>query len=233
MCHPLQSATRKVKGNLLLYYITDRAQFSGDEEQKQRRLLDTIAECAMAGVDFIQLREKDLTPRDLERLGTKALSVMPPGSPTRLLINSRVDLALACGAHGVHIPAGGLPASEVRTIWMKASSSTPVIAVSTHSVAEVALAEAHGADFAVFGPVFEKDGNANPAGLEQLRNACNRPQHAVPAMPIFALGGVTLNNVPECVTAGAAGIAGIRLFQESEPRLMVQRLRAISPDVQG
>src|SRR5689334_5567535 len=173
MCHPLQSASRKVKGNLLLYYITDRAQFFGDDEQKEARLLAAIAECAMAGVDFIQLREKDLTARQLEHLATEALSVIPQGSKTRLLINSRVDVALACGAHGVHIPAGGVPASEVRTIWMKASSSTPVIAVSTHSVAEVALAEAHGADFAVFGPVFEKDGRPNPAGLEHVRSACN------------------------------------------------------------
>jgi len=222
-----------MKGNLLLYYITDRAQFSGDEEQKQRRLLATIAECAMAGVDFIQLREKDLTTRELERLTAQALSVMPQGSPARLLVNSRIDVALACGAHGVHMPAGGLPASEVRTIWMKASSSIPIIAVSTHSVPEVDFAEAHGADFSVYGPVFEKNGRAHPVGLEQLSQACNRPQHASPAMPIIALGGVTLDNIQECVTAGAAGIAAIRLFQDNQPQSVVQRLRAISLGTQG
>src|SRR5262249_17809418 len=126
---------------------------------------EKISECAAAGVDFIQLREKDLSPRALEGLSRRAVAAIPAGSPAKLLINSRTDIALASGAHGVHLPAHDIPASEARVIWDRAGGSTAVIGASVHSLEEVALAEAHGADFAVFGPVFEKDGQPNPRGL--------------------------------------------------------------------
>ena len=146
---------------LQLYYITDRRQFAGDHQEQEQRLLAKIAECAAAGVEYIQLREKDLEARALEDLACKAM-VAIGGSGTKLLINARTDVALACGAHGVHLPSNDLPASEVRTIFARADRSEPVIVVSTHSAAEVASAESHGASFAVFGPVFEKSGSANP-----------------------------------------------------------------------
>ena len=233
MCHPLQSAANTRKGGLLLCYITDRKQFSGTEAERQRRLLAKIAECAAARVDYIQLREKDLTTRELELLASSALAALPKGSPTRLLINGRTDVALACGAHGVHLPGGDLPASEVRVIWMKACPSPPVIGVSTHSIAEIALAESHGADFAVFGPVFEKLGTGNPTGLEHLKLACNRPHQAAPPMPVLALGGVTLENAAECIAAGAAGIAAIRLFQENAAETIVRTLRQAALQASG
>lgn len=215
-----------------LYYITDRRQFPGDGQEQERRLLQKIAECAAAGTDYVQLREKDLSVRALEELAHKAVAAVR-GSATRLLINSRTDVALACGADGVHLPADDLPASDVRAVFSllnqsllnhslltqaSAASIAPIIGVSAHSAAEVARAEAHGADFAVFAPVFEKTGAANPQGLEQLRQICRR---ANAAMPVFALGGVTLENAPLCFEAGAAGIAGIRLFQENDARRVV------------
>lgn len=211
---------------LQLYYITDRRQFPGDHHEQERRLLAKIAECAAAGVEYVQLREKDLTPRALEELAEKAMKALG-GSQTRLLINSRTDVALACSAHGVHLPANDLAASEVRSIFARAGKSEPVIGVSTHSAAEVASAEAHGASFAVFGPVFEKSGSANREGLEQLRRICHRTEAAQPPMPVWALGGITLENAQECVAAGAEGIAGIRLFQQNDVHALVKKLRAL------
>jgi thiamine-phosphate pyrophosphorylase len=195
---------------LELYYITDRRQFPGDAQEQERRLLEKIRECAATGVDYIQLREKDLSTRALEALARKAVAALG-GSRTRLLINSRTDVALASGAHGVHLPGNNLPASEVRALWMRARSAAPVIGVSAHTLAEVEYAESHGAGFAVFAPVFEKAGTRNARGLDELKQIC-RPGGS---MPVFALGGVTLKNARLCLEAGAAGIAGIRLFQEN------------------
>lgn len=212
---------------LLLCYITDRRQFPGDGEEQRLRLLEKISECAAAGVDFVQLREKDLSARGLEELARKAADAVPRASPTKLLINSRIDVALACGAHGVHLPARDLSASEARAIWDRAGFGPAVIGVSTHAPEEVAQAEAHGADFALFGPVFEKDKESNPPGLDQLRQACRRPFGAAAAMPVLALGGVTLQNAQLCLDAGAAGIAGIRLFQGNDVERVVSGLRAL------
>ena len=208
----------------LLYYITDRRQFPGDAQEQERRLLEKIAECAAAGVDLVQLREKDLSAGALEELAFKAMAALA-GSQTRLLINARTDVALARGAHGVHLPANDLAASDARAVFARAGVSEPVIGVSTHSAAEVASAEAHGADFAVFGPVFEKNGTTNREGLEQLRQICHRAEAAQPPMPVLALGGITLENAPLCVAAGAAGIAAIRLFQENDALAIVKTLR--------
>jgi thiamine-phosphate pyrophosphorylase len=207
-----------------LYYITDRRQFAGDRHEQEQRLLEKIAECAAAGVDLVQLREKDLSAHALEELALKAMAALA-GSRTRLLINSRTDVALACGAHGVHLPANDLAASQVRAIFARAGVSEPVIGVSAHSTAEVASAEAHGADFAVFAPVFEKGGTASREGLEELRRICYRAEGAQPPMPVLALGGITVGNAQLCVEAGAAGIAAIRLFQQNDVLAIVKKLR--------
>lgn len=203
-----------------LYYITDRRQFPGDPQEQERQLLEKIRECATAGVDYIQLREKDLRSRALEMLAQKAMASLD-GSRTKLLINSRTDVSLACSAHGVHLPSDDLPASEVRAMWMRASTASPVIGVSAHTRAEVEYAEAHGADIAVFAPVFEKSGAVNASGLEELRRICQSRR----SIPVFALGGVTLENARHCLEAGAAGIAGIRLFQENEAQMVIESLR--------
>jgi thiamine-phosphate pyrophosphorylase len=226
---PTESAPQPAPAALRLCYITDRSQFPGGarDEDKEQRLLEKIAECAAAGVDWIQLREKDLSVRALEELAHKAVGAIPAGSPARLLVNSRTDVALAAGAHGVHLPAHDLTASEVRVILVRGGRSAPVIGVSTHGAAEVAQAEAHGADFAVFGPVFEKDGQLNTVGLEQLRMACRRPRIDGGPMPVLALGGISLENAGKCFAAGATGIAAIRLFQQNAVKPMVDRLRSL------
>ncbi len=212
---------------VLLCYITDRSQFPGSPRDQERRLLEKIADCARAGVDYIQLREKDLSPRELEQLARKTVAAIPSGSPASLLINSRIDVALATGAHGVHLPARDLAASDARVIWDRAVKTGAVIGVSVHTEKEVAQAEGHGADFAVFAPVFEKGGTPNLLGLAQLWQACHRPHQAGAPMPVLALGGVTVENAQRCFEAGAAGIAGIRLFQQNDVQSTVQRLRAL------
>ena len=206
---------------MLFYYITDRLQFPGTEREKQEHLLRKIAECAAAGVHYIQLREKDLNTRGLQKLAEEAVKITAQ-SDTRLLINSRIDVALACRADGVHLPGNDLPASEARAIFGRAGKADARIAVSCHTIEEVASAEAHGADFAVFGPVFEKDGQINPKGLEQLERACSRPRLAASTMPVLALGGITTENIMRCRNAGAAGIAAIRLFQQFDVAKVVK-----------
>lgn len=222
----------------LLYYITDRAAFPGDERTRRLRLLDKIAEAAHHGVDYIQLRERDMPIRALESLAREAMSVIREKSETvsgirrpatALLINSRTDVALVSGAAGVHLRADDLSPAEVRAGWKcdagaparEFSARGPLIAVSCHSSEEVVQADANQATFAVFAPVFEKTGapGTSPAGLEALRRACRA------RIPVLALGGVTPQNAESCLQAGAAGIAAIRLFQENDIGAIVAELR--------
>lgn len=220
--------------SLLLYYITDRIQLADNELNRRKRLLDKIAEAATAGVDYIQLRERDLTIRELESFAVEAV-LRTRGTKTRLLVNSRVDVALAVGADGVHLRSNDLAASEARAIWAKGTGKTDcVIGVSCHSLNEVLSAEGHGADFAVFGPVFGKMGSGEPpVGLGALGAIAKRGGPAdkkVEAgqslrMPLLALGGVTLENARACMEAGAAGVAAIRMFQDNDITQVVARLR--------
>jgi thiamine-phosphate pyrophosphorylase len=222
----------------LLYYITSRAGFPGDERARRFRLLEKIEEAAACGIDYIQLREKDMPIRELESLARKAVRIVRDESGkqrrnedreirTRLLINSRTDVALAAGADGVHLPAGDVSPTDVRKAWKDAGSQEeasridPLIAVSCHAPEEVARAAAARATFAVFAPVFEKKDAPGTmlAGLDTLRRACRAN------FPVLALGGVTLLNAKSCLDAGAAGIAGIRLFQENNIPAVVRELR--------
>ncbi len=218
----------------LLYYITDRSAFAGDEAARRRTLLAKIAEAARAGVDYIQLRERDLPTRELESLAHEAVRVVKESRlstgnrqlATALLINSRTDVALAAGANGVHLRSDDISARDVQNLvcrsghWPLATDHF-AIAVSCHMMAQVLRAESDGADFAVFAPVFEKKDcpETQAAGLAALRAACQAK------IPVLALGGVTLWNAASCLDAGAAGIAAIRLFQENEIEEVVRRLR--------
>ena len=197
--------------------------------ERRAKLLQKIAEAAQSGVDFIQLREKELTTRELEQLAREAVEIVRASSETtKLLINSRSDVALAVGADGVHLRSADISAEDVRRIWRKAGSERkPVAAVSCHTEGEVARAAQCGADFAVFGPVFGKrNASSKPADIDQLRSAC---RHGI---PVLALGGVTKENAAMCVQAGAAGIAAIRLFQEGDLEQSVEALR-VSPIKNG
>lgn len=220
-------------GPLLLYYITDRTQFSGAEPQRRQKLLAKISEAATCGVDFIQIREKDLSAAQLESLARQALGAIHNRQPnrdtpaTRLLINSRSDIALAVGADGVHLPSRDISVRDARRAGeivfsrnSKLAAGKWMVAASCHSEEEVRAAAEQGADFVVFAPVLQKKEGGSPTGLEALRSACRHP------VPVLALGGVTLENAQSCLAAGAAGVAGIRLFQDNEISEVVRVLRA-------
>lgn len=214
----------------LLYYITDRTAFAADEPTRQKRLLEKIAEAARAGVDYIQLREKDLATRALESLAQEAIALLKdlrvkhPQLRTTLLINSRSDVALATGADGVHLRSEDISLTDLRKILEETAlpdRQVPIIGVSCHSPTEVMKAEADRATFAVFAPVFgKKDAPASqPGGLHQLREACKAK------IPVLALGGITLENAQSCLEAGAGGIGAIRLFQENDVAKIVDEVR--------
>lgn len=219
---------------MLLYYITDRRQFPGTESQRRERLLKKISEAALAAVDYMQLREKDLPALELESLAKEAAQLIrQSGSSTRLLINSRTDIALAAEADGVHLTSNDVSPHDVKKIWREAHGPAhPVIAVSCHREADVIAAEGASpgraadvpvrpADLVVFGPVFEKRGATETAGIDQLRQVCRQ------RIPVLALGGVTTENAHLCIQAGAKGIAGIRLFQEHDVAAVVRKLRRL------
>ena len=204
---------------VLLYYVTDRSQFPGDENGRREALIANITEAARCGVDLIQLREKDLSSRELESLAHAAVKATRQHSgKTRLLINSRTDIAIACGADGVHLRSEDVSPMDVCSAWMVTGAELPYIGVSCHTRQEVAKAISDGADFVVFAPVFEKKG-AVAAGIAALRDACREN------IPVIALGGVTTENAKSCIEAGAAGIAGIRLFQQNDVSEVIKKLR--------
>lgn len=216
----------------LLCYITDRTQLPGDELGRRTLLLEKISEATAAGIDFIQLREKDLTTRELESLASRVLEVIQESQRrtenrelrTKLLINSRTDIAIAVAAAGVHLRANDLSPTEVRRVTYGAH--TPVrlmITQSCHTPEEVQQAAIDGADLAVFAPVFEKHSAPaiRPTSLDALRAAC---QYKI---PVLALGGVTLENAADCLRAGATGIAAIRLFQDHDLKEVVRRLQRL------
>lgn len=177
---------------VIRYYITDRRQVPS--------LLDTVARAIREGVDWIQIREKNLPAREQLKL-TRAVLAM---GGAKVLVNGRLDVALAAGAHGVHLPAHSIAPFDLRRIVPAGF----LIGVSCHSVDEVVRAEAEAASFAVFSPVFESPGKGPPLGLVRLAEAA----HSV-KMPVLALGGVSRINVQDCISAGAAGVAGISIFQ--------------------
>jgi thiamine-phosphate pyrophosphorylase len=184
-----------------LCYITDRLALAPE------LLLPRIQAAVEAGVDLVQLREKDLPTRELAELAEAAVRTCR-GTGTKIVINDRLDIAMGLAADGVHLGGQSLPAEIVR----REAGKDFLIGVSCHSLDEALEAEAAGADYILLGPIFETPSKLRygpPLGLAKLSEVARRT-----TIPVLALGGITVERVAECLAAGARGIAGIRIFQD-------------------
>lgn len=214
----------------IVCYVTDRKGLEGSDLVEA--LISSIRSAIAAGVDWVQIREKDLPSRVLLRVATAAVEATKeahrPGlPPARVMVNDRLDLALAAGASGAHLGRESIPTAEA-VRWCR-SGNAPAgfsIGVSCHSLADAREAEAAGSSYVIFGPVFDtpsKRAFGAPQGIANLAEVCGSLR-----IPVIAIGGVDSGNAGECLRAGAAGIAAIRLFQEPRAaRPLAERIAAL------
>src|SRR5919109_4611680 len=204
--------------------VTDRQRFgaaAGNERTSLDRVVASAVRAARAGVDLIQIRERGLEDRDLLELVERTLRETSP-TGARTLVNDRVDVAIAAGAHGVHLPGRAMSAPAARSI----APDRFLIGRSVHSEAEAAAVEEKGGcDYLIFGSVFEsasKSPGHPVAGLDALTRVC-----AAVALPVIAIGGITRSRITEVAAAGAAGVAAIGLFAEIEAAALNDLVREI------
>ena len=199
-----------------LCYITDRHTL--EPQQRQPRIFGAVR----AGVDLVQIREKDLATRELAALAKTAIECAR-GTHTRIVVNDRMDMALALGAAGVHLGAQSMPAHAVRACVPRDF----LVGVSCHSLGDALESDAAGADYLLLGPIFPTPSKLRygpPLGLATLKQVAARIR-----IPLLALGGITLDRVKPCLEAGATGIAGISIFQDCDS--MEERVRALRKEI--
>jgi thiamine-phosphate pyrophosphorylase len=204
--------------------VTDRRQFSGSPDQLKIFLIEKIRQAALAGVEWIQIREKDLPASELSELARDVIRSVP--ATCRVLINDRLDVACAVGAGGVHLGEKSITVQEAKRFALERNFSDQfLIGASVHSLQAAQDAERDGADYIVFGPVFatpSKKGFGSPQGLQCLTAVCRGV-----SIPVLGIGGITPENVGDCYASGANGIAAIRVFQEAAGlSALVKQLRA-------
>ena len=211
----------------IVCYVTDRKSLA--EGDSGAGVLGRIRAAIAAGVDWVQIREKVLSGRELLGLVREAVAA---GGGARVIVNDRLDMALAAGAAGVHLGRESLGARDV-VRWCKSSGGNApadfLVGVSCHSLADAREAESAGAAYIFFGPVFDtpsKRGMGEPQGVARLEEICRSV-----AIRVLAIGGVNEQNAGDCIRAGAAGIAAIRLFQDTRDaetlKDAVKRLHAL------
>lgn len=218
---------------MLLCAVTSRILLADTEAERAEKLVALAAHWAAGGVNFIQIRERGLAEAELLPLSSRIVqAVRHARSATRVLINSSPGtacaIALQSGADGLHLPGGLDPEQlatavmQIRELWKSRHKPTLSVSVSCHTATDIRAARAAGATLALFAPVFEKALPGAPSlsgqGLDSLARACAAARQPTrqPELPVLALGGVTLQNAAECVAAGAAGVAAIRLFLNSD-----------------
>ena len=224
----------------LLCYVTHRHGLAvANPADSIEALIRKIAEVAAAGVDWVQIREKDLTAGELASLTRQALRIAAKSSAEcsrsiRVLVNDRLDVAIAERADGVHLGEKSLPIAEAKRLLQSACLKGDIdesflAGVSCHSLEAAKAAERDGADYIFFGPVFptpSKQQFGPPQGIQSLQQVCRTV-----SVPVLAIGGVTLDDAASCIHAGAAGVAAIRLFQDAlDPISAVDRLRQVVTD---
>jgi thiamine-phosphate pyrophosphorylase len=188
----------------LLCYVTDRTALA-----EPSQLTEHIARAIAAGIDWIQIREKDLSARELLAATREAVNAAR-STATRIIVNDRLDVALASGAGGVHLGETSIPVAKVNAWRCEKEMREFLIGASCHSVEAVRAAERDGADYAIFGPVFatpSKEKFGAPQGINLLAEASKAVK-----IPVLAIGGISEENARECFAAGAAGVAAIRMF---------------------
>jgi thiamine-phosphate pyrophosphorylase len=214
----------------IVCYVTDRKSLVSSSAAAS--VLEKIRAAAEAGTDWIQIREKDLATRELLALAQETVSLVKScGSDALVIVNDRLDVALAAGAAGVHLGGESAPRSEVIR-WCRAGNAPTGfrIGVSCHNAQEAQVAESDGADYIFFGPIYDtpsKKSFGPPQGIARLEEVCSAVR-----VPLIAIGGVDETNATACIRAGAAGIAAIRMFQEaksaSELKSTVARLHRLA-----
>lgn len=214
----------------ILAYVTDRRSLPlATSSDASELLLRRIAALAASGIDWIQIREKDLGGRDCAALVAAALHAgraAAPARPPRILVNDRLDVALALGAGGAHLGEQSIPVQDaLRLLPLAHAPKDFLCGVSCHSLETARLAEQSGAHYVFFGPVFSTPAKAvygEPQGLRRLEQVARAVR-----IPLLAIGGISSRNAASCLAAGAAGIAAIRLFQDApDPGALVASLRA-------
>jgi thiamine-phosphate pyrophosphorylase len=200
----------------IVCYVTDRKSLGVGEGGEG--VLGKIRAAAAAGVDWVQIREKDLCGKELLGLAREAVAGQ---GVRRVIVNDRLDVALAAGAAGVHLGRESLGAPEV-VRWCRAGNTVAdfLVGVSCHSLQEARAAESAGASYIFFGPVFDtpsKREMGRPQGVARLAEVCRGV-----AIPVVAIGGVNERNAEECIRTGAAGVAAIRMFQEARDGAAMQ-----------
>ena len=219
---------------MILCYVTDRHSLSenGTAGAQVDELSQRIAWAAAAGVDWIQIREKDLSAGELVEVTRKAVAeVKRVDGSSRVIVNDRIDVALAAGAAGIHLGGASVPV-EKAVEWLRQGNAPKdfLVGMSCHAIGDALAAEKAGANYVFFGPMYEtpsKKKFGTPQGIEKLRRVCKAVR-----IPGLAIGGITEENAGECVRAGAAGIAAIRMFQQARDAVSVasavSKLRSLS-----
>lgn len=218
---------------MILCYVTDRHLLneSGNAGAQTEGLSRRIAWAAAAGVDWIQIREKDLSAHELVEVAREAVATTKRADRGgRVIINDRLDAALAADAAGVHLGGGSVGATNV-VEWLRQGNAPKdfLVGVSCHGMSEAVAAEKAGASYIFFGPVYETPSKKDfgpPQGVHKLAEVCKAVR-----IPVLAIGGISEGNAGECTRVGAAGIAAIRVFQQARDaesvESVVSRLRAL------